>query len=204
MTFIPQGNIQKSPLGGECRSFWCRTKDRHTAQKEFSLEFFSKCEDLWHLLITPVYIFILHVYICPHFSFLLWVFPTFQDINSFLTSTKEEGGSRVGVRVRVTVRGREVCVRACSCVFVLPGPFCHSSTSNPPEGDIVAVMNTDSCFLHWDLSSVQIFGCRCFQRFKRVFDEIMQTWRPLKRQKLGSEHVVPVTASVLSTVQNSC
>lgn len=96
-------------------------------------------------------------------------------------------------------------VRACLCVFVLSGPFCHSSTSNPPEGDIVAVMNTDSCFLlHRDLSSVQIFGCRSFQRFKRVFDEIMQTWRPLKRKKLGSEHVAPVTASVLSTVQNSC
>lgn len=101
-------------------------------------------------------------------------------------------------------QGRKgVC--ACVFVFVLPGPFCHSSTSNPPEGDIVAVMNTDSRFLlHWDQSSVQIFGCRSFQRFKRVFDEIMQTWRPLKRRKLGSEHVVPVTASVLSAVQNSC
>lgn len=165
-------------------------EQRTTApQNGFNLEFFSKCEDLLHLLISPVYICILHVYI----YFLNSLF--FCEFSPhFRTSTARGRGHGQGYG-----QGRK-SVRACLCVFVLPGPFCHSSTSNPPEGDIVAVMNTDSCFLlHWDLSSVQIFGCRSFQRFKRVFDEIMQTWRPLKRKKLGSEHVVPVTASVLST-----
>lgn len=160
-------------------------------------------ENLWHLLISLVYICIYCISSC---LFSAVSFPHISGHQQLLGLCW--GGRRKSSRGQSQGYGqgrKSACLRACLCVFVLPGPFSHSSTTNPPEGDIVAVMNTDSCFLlHWDLSSVQIFGCRSFQRFKRVFDEIMQTWRPLKRRKLGSEHVVPVTASVLSTVQNSC